>query len=491
MGVHGRTCQAPSQMRALDLRFALPLSWPLLSAALTLAGCGASGGDHSPGGGQAYPPPGDFGIVATAGSSTDTAPSDGPSGDQKSTACLQERTPWPNWDNAQTKGLPSPRAAFSKLDHEVQSPIRWLGLGDSTTGNESNSHIVLRMTIDPHDSSRIPVYVAQSQRDDSLPSGACPSYWELPIQLSLSSGDGAIAARDQPATLQVGAGGVSKLHAQIPRDQLSGSMQWLGGDSTATDNSAPTGPAAPQSVIVDAWLARGVLWAQLSAHHESGQRSLLGDATADDPRCKDGKRLRLGADHPLGKLSAQRVVQLLQSYPDYLLQWDGQPSQELRLAAVSPPQEVCVDISAQTGPSAAIDMPLRMTFVDDEKRRQLVMHPHIRAALDLRGPGAIALDLRYNAFSRPAESLQDFLVRHALTLNVENTAHSDIFELSLRLQNTDSNSLSGSIALLRYQQQGGCTPSDHSSTDSSQCDSLLGNILRSGTMTGSPAASKK
>lgn len=482
-------------MRALDPRFALPLSWPLLSAALCLAGCGASGGgDHSPGGGQAYPPPGDFGVVAT-GESTSTASSDGQTGSQDATVCLQERTPWPDWDRPQARGLASPRAAFSKLDHEIQSPIRWLGAdGSAASGNADRpggrSHIVLRMAIDPHDSRRMPVYVEQVQRDTSLPSGACPSYWELPIQLSLSSGDRSLAARDQAAILQVGAGGVSKLHAQIPREQISGTMPWLPGDSTASDSSSSASTSVPQSVIVDAWLARGVLWAQLSAQHASGQRSLLGDATADDPRCKDGKRLRLGADHPLGKLSAQRVVQLLQSYPEYLLQWDGQPSQKLRLAAVSPPEEVCVDISAQSGPSAAIDMPLRMTFVDDEKRRQLVLRPHLRAALDLRGQGAIALDLRYNAFSRPAESLQDFLVRHALMLEVEKSAHSDIFELSLRLQNAEANSMSGTIALLRYQQDEGCSPTDQGSTSTSQCDSLLGNILRSGTMTGSPAASK-
>lgn len=479
------------------------------------SGCGGGGYD-GPAGMHPYPPPGDFGEVGTGGGST--AP--GSSSPEKASNCVEQRNRWSDWEQSFAPGIASPQAIFAAVDHEVKTPLYW-AKGPVDEGRLSwnvagqSTHLTVQLSIDPGDRDRNPVFVAsrprhmepkgtspsKSQLDKTLAPGLpaqsydCPSYWELPVSIRVSTQDLALRETRLPGILQVGSGGVSRLIATIPAQELSGDLQWMGGGQagveqgsgpSSTAGSSNQGPASSvQNIELNAWMAKGIMWAQLTGQLSSNERFSLADGNQDDPRCEDGHRLKVGIDHPLGKLSAQQVIKGLNSYRDYLLHWEGQEPQALRLAAISPPKEVCIDVNAQQGPSAALDMRLRMTFVDDKQQRALTLAPHVRAALDLSAKEQINLNLRYHAFSRSGESLPDFLTRHGLTLGPATAPDSGIFELSMQISNQDHKTLSGSMSLVHFSQAKDCPDATQGNQKDKSCEALHGTSLRTGTLIGS------
>lgn len=486
-----------------------------LGATLLAPGCGNGGYDQGPASSHPYPPPGDFGEVSTSGGSS--APdSDVPDKDPR---CSEQRNTWTDWEQSFAPGISSPLAAFASVDHEIKTPLHW-SPGPANGGQLSwnvagqHTHLTVQLSVDPQETGRSPVFVASRPFDLSpfrqiegkvkpTPQGHtpdCPSHWELPVSLRVSTQDLALKETRIPGILQVGSGGVSRLIATIPAQGLAGAFEWIGvgakpwpkQDSSATSNSstAATASGAPslgakvQSIALNAWLAKGIMWAQLTGHLSSEQRFELADGNADDPRCEDGRRLKVSVDHPLGKLSAQQVIKALQTYSDYLLQWDGQEPQPLRLAAISPPREVCIDIDAQQGPSAALNMTVRMTFVDDKQQRALTLEPHVRANLGLSNQEQLNLSLQYRAFNRGGESLPDFLTRHGVTPASANAPQSGIFELSLQMSNLDHKTLSGSVALMHFAQAQDCPNTSSGHQKDPKCEALHGTTLRGGTLVG-------
>lgn len=465
-----------------------------LTAALSLlSACHSASHESSPGAHHPYPPPGDFGVVGTGG--TATGVDRGPSGDGQANTplhCQQERIAWKDWNQGAAAGVPSPNAAFAAIDHEVKTPLFWLAQ-DRQGDQAQRTHLTINLSIDPQSNQRTPTFVKQTpSRPETLP-GDCPSYWELPVLLNLSTADLILQEQRVAGTLQIGSGGVSQLFASLdPRVVgplgVAGQSSFTGANPTGSTEPDSTLPGPRQdgfaSLELSAWLAKGILWAKIQGESPSGGRVDLADGHADDPRCEDGRRLKVGLDHPLGKLSAQRVISALSSFPEFSLQWEGQNAQSMRLAAIAPPREVCIEVLQATGPRAALDLPLRMTFVDDEQQRSLTITPNVRAALEFRGQRAMDLELRYNAFSRGSEGPKDFLNRHGMSWEGSDIPESGIFEFAMRLRNEDPKSLKGSVALVHFAQNPNCAQNGSDSTGNSQCDSLHGSTLRTGTFSG-------
>lgn len=471
---------------------------PLYALGLSLAagGCGNGGYDQGPASHHPYPPPGDFGVVGTGGA-TPAPESDTP---DKSPKCVQQRNTWADWEQSFAPDIASPLAVFASVDHEIKTPLFW-AKGPADQGRLSwnvagqPTHLTVQLSIDPEEVERSPVFVAsrpasQPRRrlveptlDESVrpnPQGHtsdCPSYWELPVSIRVSTQDLALRETRIPGILQVGAGGVSRLIATLPAQGLAGDLQWIQGGQGEYE-------VGVQRITLKAWMAKGIMWAQLLGNLGADQQFELADGNADDPRCEDGRRLKVSPHHPLGKLSAQQVIKGLETYKDFVLHWSDQKPLSLRLAAISLPKEVCIDVDAQQGPSAALDMTLRMTFVDDKQQRALILEPHVRANLGLGAQDQIGLDLRYRAFNRNGESLPDFLTRHGVALPSASAPQSGIFELSMHIGNQDHKTLSGSMALIHFSQPQDCpeAAADHQKDPS--CDALHGTTLRTGTLVG-------
>lgn len=499
----------------------------MLGLSMIVSGCGGGGYDEGPASMHPYPPPGDFGEAGSGGGST------GPEkGNAKNPKCVEQRNTWSDWQQSFAPGIASPRSVFASVDHEIKTPLHWAQapvdngrLSWNVAGK--STHLTVQLSINPETENRYPVFVASRPAQLSAkgigptkptpdrleqikaPSSQsfasdCPSYWELPVSIRVSTQDLALRETRIPGILQVGSGGVSRLIATLSAQELAGNLEWINqgqpspGQDTGTKTSSDTtsgpkfGPrshpwagGSVQRIELNAWMAKGIMWAQMRGYMASDQSFALADGNKDDPRCEDGHRLKVGLDHPLGKMSAQQVIKGLQSYKDYTLQWEGQEATALRLAAISPPKEVCIDVDAQQGPSAALDMRLRMTFVDDKKQRALILAPQVRAALDLNAQDQINLDLRYHAFSRSGESLPDFLTRHGVALGPGNAPSSGIFELSVQISNQDHKSLSGSMALVHFSQAQDCLDAAPDHQKKQSCDALHGTTLRKGTLLGS------
>lgn len=477
---------------------------------LAAPGCGGGGYDQGPASSHPYPPPGDFGNGGSGGSSS----SPGSKTPEKNADCVEQRNTWPDWEQSFAPGIASPLAVFASVDHEVKTPLYW-AKGPADQGRLSwnvagqSTHLTVQLSIDPDEPGRSPVFVAS--RPASFPIGAgqldetvhpnpqghprdCPSYWELPVSIQVATQDLALRETRVPGILQVGAGGVSRLIATLPAQGMAGELEWivrgaLPGTSDSTTTGTWTGyqAASPavQSITLNAWMAKGIMWAQLQGQLGAPDQSFeLADGNRDDPRCEDGRRLKVSVDHPLGKLSARQVIKALETYQDYLLTWEGQEPQPLRLAAISPPKEVCIDVDAQHGPSAALDMVVRMTLVDEQKQRALTLAPRVKAALGLSAQADLALDLRYHAFSRTGESLPDFLTRHGLVFRPVDAPDSGIFELSMRISNADHKTMGGSVALQHFSQDQDCPDAATEHQNDSDCGALHGTTLRTGTLVG-------
>lgn len=492
-------------MSVLHPRGVLPCGF--IFATSFMVACQSGGYDAGPSAGHPYPPPGDFGVVETGGTTTQTSDK-GPQKGQPSSPCTQKKTPWPDWNAAdKTLGL-SPRSAFLSIDHEIKTGLHWSKAPADLNGlawNVANTqtHLTVQLRIDPQANARIPVFVTQTPNAPDQPAGACPDYWELPASINLSTGDLALREQKIPATLSVGTGGVAMLSATMDAKSLAGKLQWTtplaaalrGEQSTESTTSSESTTTSTQSSVntveMRAWLAKGIMWANLRGALSSGRTFELADGNADDPRCEDGQRLRVSLHHPFGKLSAHRVLESLRRFSQFVLHWQGQEPKPLRLAAIAPPKEVCIDVLASTGPSATLQMPLRMTFVDDEQQRSLTMTPKVRASLNLSKQSAITMDLRYSAFSRSQESLQNFLTRHAIALPLSQAPTSGIFELAMQMQGTSDQTLTGSLALKHFSQSQDCNSSTGDQSGDSQCDALHGQLLRRGSLNGTKDKGKK